>query len=154
MSLKEIKDIFEKAKILFLKDDAVLLTSTVNERSLTHKFAEKLQSILGNRWSVDCEYNRYGGDVKTVDVIKAILNEYQVKIEDVNAGTVYPDIIIHKRGFDGPNLVVIEAKKDATPRKRGLDLEKLKKIKEEYEYSFSVFINFLTKKQDISVEFI
>lgn len=37
-----------------------------------------------------------------------------------------PDIIVHKRGCNEDNLIVIEAKRNATPKVKEEDEEKLK----------------------------
>ena len=63
--------------------------------------------------------------------------------------TVYPDIIVHKRGLEGPNLIVIEAKKDATVKEKSDDVKKLKIIKEKYNYKFAIFVNFKIKTKEI-----
>jgi hypothetical protein len=58
---------------------------------------------------------------------------------------VFPDIIVHKRGPKGPNLLVIEAKK-STNKDAGLDIEKLKAYKsnEHLRYEHAVFLVFRT----------
>ena len=69
--------------------------------------------------------------------------------------TVYPDIIVHKRGPDGPNLLVIEAKKDAMPKEQKTDEKKLMKIKQKYNYTFAVFLNFKTGEVGgVEIEFV
>jgi hypothetical protein len=151
MTQEKIRKILEEARSRFLENEPYLLTSTVNERSLTHKFAEYLQCIVGSKWSVDCEYNRYGSDSKIIVGLQDIIGK-RVSTKETKTKTVYPDIIIHQRGPKGPNLLVIEAKKDATDEERRGDWEKLNRIKEEYNYSFATFINFLTKESDIEIE--
>jgi len=128
MNKKDLHNILEETKDLFLKKDKYLLLVNVNERSLTHKFAEHLQNILKNGWSVDCEYNRYGDNIKKIDNIKSIV-DCNVKIDDLAGKTIYPDIIIHKRGRKGSDLLVIEAKKDPTEKEKDNDIAKLKEIK-------------------------
>jgi hypothetical protein len=110
MNRKQIEELLEEAKLRFLRDEAYLLVADVNERSLTHKFAEHLQAILGREWSVDCEYNRYGTDTKTIEDVKEIVGR-SAATDETRAKTVYPDIIVHRRGVEGPNVLVIEAKK-------------------------------------------
>lgn len=146
MNKEQIENILEQAKNCFLEKDQHLLSVEANERSLTHKFAEHLQNILGCKWDVDCEYNRDGTDPKKISEIIKIVGE-NTTTDKTNAKTVYPDIIVHKRGKDGPNLLVIEAKKDATPKKRAEDIDKLKKIQEQYGYTFMVFMDFKIKKE-------
>ena len=157
MNKDEIEDILIQSKKRFLENDQYLLSVDVNERSLTHKFAEYLQTIVGSSWNVDCEYNRFGSDSKRIlSEIKELIDPYVegVQTDDVKAKTVYPDIIIHKRGAIGPDLLVIEAKKDASTEDRRRDMEKLNKIQYEYGYYFAVFINFKTKNKEIEWEFV
>jgi hypothetical protein len=107
--------------------------------------------VVGPEWSVDCEYNRYGTGAKVIDDLISIVGTSTPTYE-TKARTVYPDIIIHRRGPAGPNLLVIEAKKDATLSERADDWWKLKMIKEEYSYVFAAFVNFLTEGGEIEVE--
>jgi hypothetical protein len=99
----------------------------VNERSLTHKYAEYLQEEFPE-WNVDCEYNRDGHDTKKII-------SYIRKIDNENARTVYPDIIIHHRGTKN-NLVVIEAKKDNF-NGDNLDVQKLEAYNKDLGYKFT-----------------
>src|SRR5437016_1139810 len=135
MNHSQVEQILEDTKRRFLAADEYLLAADVNERSLTHKFAEHLQSLVGKEWSVDCEYNRYGDDAKKIDEIKGIVG-LQVSTDETKSRTVYPDIIVHKRGPQGPNLLVIEAKKDASDYDREADWRKLERLRGKYQYSF------------------
>ena len=101
----------------------------------------------------DCEYNRYGDEPKRIEEIMRIIVDQAVSTDETKATTVYPDIIIHKRGDRGPNLLVIEAKKDANKEERRRDIRKLTTIKKSYKYIFSVFINFKTRTKSIEIEF-
>lgn len=88
--------------------DKFLLEENVNERSITHKLAEYLQQEF-KEWDVDCEYNRMTNGHSITK--KTIIFEHEdISIEDQDAKTVFPDIIIHKRNTE-KNLLVIEAKK-------------------------------------------
>ncbi len=139
MTEKEIVSHLNSSIQTFLEHDTGLLSVDVNERSLTHKFAEYLQSCVGNEWSVDCEYNRYGDDVKTIPRVTDVVG-YDATTEDLKAKTIFPDIIVHQRGAGGQNLLVIEAKKDATKKEKSHDCEKLRLIKDIYSYDFAVFM--------------
>lgn len=101
---KYVSQIIDFAVNRFLNTDKKLLENNVNERSLTHKFAEYLQEQVDSELTVDCEYNRYGDDTKEIDVIKQIVGE-TVPTDSLTPKTVYPDIIIHKRGSEGPKRV-------------------------------------------------
>jgi hypothetical protein len=151
MDLDQIRGLLEEAGNRFVADDAYLLSVDANERSLTHKFAEHLQALVGKEWSVDCEYNRYGDDAKTLRNVKEIVGEY-TSTDATKAKTVYPDVIVHKRGAQGPNLLVIEAKKDASKEEAAGDWSKLRRIQAEYKYSFAAFVNFETAAKKVGFE--
>lgn len=154
-----IRKIIDEAWKLFLgNNDQVLLSVDANERSITHIFAMHLkhtaQQIDGSPWHVDCEYNRNGEDIKKIEAIESIVGK-STKTSETKTKTVYPDIIIHKRGSAGPNLLVIEAKKDATQTEKEEDIAKLGRLKEMFGYDFAVFLNFRTRGIDgIDVDFV
>lgn len=86
-------------------DDAYLIRVEGSERSVAHRLAIHLEAALP-RWHVDCEFNRIGDAVKTLDPPNDPVSWY-----DDEAKTVYPDIIVHCRGEHGPNILVVEVKK-------------------------------------------
>lgn len=153
MKLEEVTKYLQSACDRFLDSEGYLLENNVNERSLTHKFAEHLQNIFGDEWNVDCEYNRFGADTKAIDEVIQIVGEKTTTYE-TKTKTIYPDIIVHKRGPNGPNLVVLEAKKDATPTERKEDIEKLIRIKELYSYKYAVFVNFELNRSEVTFGFV
>lgn len=145
-----IKDAVNVAIAELLKNDRKLLELDVNERSITHKFAEYLKTEFPD-WDVDCEYNRDGHDTK-----KVCIASKQVSSDDSEGTTVYPDIIVHKRGM-GNNLLVIEAKKDTNCSDADkFDKEKLGAYKRELKYKFALFTKFFTGKnqKDPKLEYI
>ncbi len=86
------------------QQDAHLLSADVNERSVTHRLAMYLQAEFPD-WHVDAEYNRDHYKIKAVRL------EPESKMsDDIDATTVFPDIIVHRRDTDD-NLLVIEVKK-------------------------------------------
>lgn len=117
-----------------LRNDIALLELNANERSITHKLAEYLQSEF-QEWHVDCEYNRKGKLPKRLIGIKE-----NVSTDDTCGKTVFPDIIVHHRGTTN-NLLVIEAKKCITTG-GSEDEEKLKAYKGEHEYRFAFAVVF------------
>ena len=127
-----------------LKDeDDDLLRFDVNERSITHRLAVYLDEEISDEWDVDVEYNREGEN----EVSKSIsMKHLKSKIsddgdpEDLDAKTVYPDIIAHNRGERYENLLVIEAKKSG--RSGEYDRDKLTAYKEELRYEHGVFVTF------------
>jgi hypothetical protein len=136
-----IKDDVERAvnealKVL-LEQDAYLLTTNVNERSISHRLAGYLEPHFGG-WHVDCEYNRNHDDPKRLQ-----LPRRNVPNDDTEARTVFPDIIVHRRSTN-ENLLVIEMKKTTSQEPDNSDLVKLTAFKEQLRYAFAVFVKVRT----------
>ncbi|MDW7760676.1 MAG: hypothetical protein SCM96_08565 [Acidobacteriota bacterium] len=113
-------------------NDEELFDVNINERSISHKLAEYLQQEFTG-WNVDCEYNRKMKDRKTLNV-----SFNDVKDDDIEAKTVFPDIIVHRRQTH-KNLLVIEIKK------KGMSINKDKTKLEaftgrEYDYCFGLLL--------------
>ena len=130
-----VKDKIINAYKKLLEKDIYLLKNDVNERSITHKMAEYLQQEF-SEYHVDCEYNRDGHFTKKLATKK-------IDTDDIEAQTIYPDIIIHKRGDNNNNFVIIEAKKAyANEIGKNKDIQKLKDYEEQLHYKFAIFITF------------
>lgn len=104
LRLEDIKARVIDAVIELYRHEGDLLQRDANERSITHKLAEHMQQLFPG-WHVDCEYNRRGDQPKRLRVDFGILNP-----ADTVARTVYPDIVVHRRGT-ADNLLVVEFKK-------------------------------------------
>lgn len=136
----EVRDRFRSALAGFLSKDGDLLGLNVNERSITHCLAEHLHEAFPD-YNVDCEYNRQGNETKRLPV-----GPTDCRSDDLDAVTVYPDIIIHKRGVQDNNLLVIEVKKSnarncSADNER--DINKLQGFTDprgEYRYKVGVFL--------------
>ncbi len=128
--LEEVPTLVARAVRESLEENVILLQPDVNERSITNKIAEHLQFAFQKYgFDVDCEYNRGGHYPKKLDLpIDSVMSD------ETEAKTVYPDIIVHRRGTN-QNLVVIEAKK-STNLEGNLDTLKLKQFKQKLGYSF------------------
>lgn len=133
------EEIYEKVKaalMTFFKEDKVLLDKNTSERSISHKLAEHLQQQFP-LLKVDCEYNRHE------DAIKKLQYGHVESItpDDLEAKTVFPDVVVHKRGSDERNLLVIEIKKSISGQHHGPDLEKLKAFTgNQYRYEVGLFL--------------
>ena len=111
MDWEKIKCILDNAMQDLCRDDGEIIRNDANERSITHRLAVYLEKRLGvPDWNIDCEYNRKGNDIKRLE--RKIPIE-SVRPSDLEGKTVFPDIIIHKRGVcnKDSNLIVIEVKK-------------------------------------------
>ena len=124
-SLEEVQTSVIWALLHFYFNDKYLLDKNVHERSMTFRLGIYLQQIFPD-WNVDCEYNK---NVTSPLENKFLFHrcERAPEMDCVNCNkqkecTVFPDIIIHKRGTP-QNLLVIEAKK--APAKSGkIDTDK------------------------------
>jgi len=80
--------------------------------------------------------NRYQNLVKKIPLPKNSVNQ-----QDTEAKTVFPDIIIHKRGSKEDNLLVIEVKK-STNDNNNFDKVKIKAFidNKDYKYKYGLFL--------------
>ncbi|MFZ2969717.1 MAG: hypothetical protein WA063_01065 [Minisyncoccia bacterium] len=132
-SNEEIKNCLFIALDQLFRNDEFLLENEVHERSVAHKLAEYLQLSFPG-YHVDCEYNRHG--ISTKKLPRECNGE--------NKENVFPDIIIHHRGYDN-NLFVIEIKPNKSPTVDECDKAKLiefTKLEGEYKYQLGLFIGF------------
>jgi len=141
----EIKGIVNCCLQKLRKQDKYLLDKKVNERTITHKLAEYLQDHFPE-FNVDCEYNRFEHN-RLDDLVKRLeLPRNKVNWDDTEAKTVFPDIIVHKRGKPEYNLLVIEVKKKSklntgNLERNNFDKNKLRAFTEEpYNYKSGLFL--------------
>lgn len=136
MQEEQIRDLLKYAASQLLDKDLSLFMSAVNERSISHRLAVHLIPLF-DEYDVDCEYNRCGIIVKTINPNKR----------------VFPDIIVHKRNVKN-NLVVIEMKKNSSPSSKKADIEKLTKYMntQSLEYQYAFFVDVRIKKHHVSVD--
>lgn len=116
--------------------DHHLLQVDSSERSFTHQLAVHLSRHFPH-YHVDCEYNRDGFEVK-----KLQLAERAVMVDDdaLDAVTVFPDVIVHVRGTQESNLLVIEAKKASSAADHDYDICKLNAFKMQLGYTYAVHV--------------
>lgn len=109
--------------------DLRLLEYGVNERTICARLAVHLKAVFQG-YDVDVEYNRHGMDPKRVEVDPGLGKDL-----------VYPDVIVHRRGTDESNLLVMEVKKSTNREPRGRDRKKLKCCVEQFKYEFAVLVD-------------
>ena len=136
IAINEIESRIDNALILLTSplNDKYLLEHNLSERCIAHRFAVHLAAQFPN-WDVDCEYNRNGDELKEMplsDECKALLRK---------TGRVFPDIIVHKRGDEGPNLLAIEIKIKGRPGEE-CDIAKLQGYISNIGYSCGLYISF------------
>ena len=133
----EIKVKVAEAIVDLHEADQYLLEFNLNERTISHRFALHLQRRLPE-WHIDCEYNRDLDAVKMLDLPKD-----GIGWNDTEAKTVFPDIIVHRRGV-GPNVLVIEMKMAGL--RADFDYEKVEAYKSEsgLDYKYACLIRVTT----------
>jgi len=152
-----------------ISNDRYLLLNDLSERCITHKLAEHLQPLfLG--YNVDCEYNKNINNAKNEKRISILREELTEKMKGhlkINNNSVpfieksvFPDIIIHKRGDCNENLCIIEAKKESSSDilnqydEIKLEAYASNKYGNELKYHFGFFIEFKTGHLEQKAEII
>ena len=148
MDQRRVYDIVNAALEKLVRKDSFLLEYDANERTITHRLAIYLAEELHD-WDVDCEYNRHIHAKK--EIVLRLINQGYTELlqkrysvdEMPDSLTVFPDIVVHHRGTDDSNLLVIEAKKtSSTAMDDEFDRCKLIAYKSQFGYRFAAFIRF------------
>ncbi len=135
MSFEEVRQKVQRALNRLRESDCFLIQANTNERTISHKLAEYLQAEF-LPLKVDCEYNRHGEEIKRLEVPRDNINW-----DDTEARTVFPDIVVHERGNDEQNLLVIEVKKSSNAQNQQFDRIKLMAFTmPPYRYRFGLFL--------------
>lgn len=131
MDERNITDLIETAVVTLQKEEAMILSFDVGERTICACLATILKRAF-DRYSVHVEYNRHG------------IYPKEIELPDSNGelthARIFPDIIVHQPGNDDANLLVVEVKKTTNPVDDEADIAKLQKIKEQIGYQFAVFL--------------
>lgn len=162
MTEQEIKLNLEKAIDRLFVNDFYLIQNAAHERSITHMLARHLVNLFPD-YDIDCEYNlditnlkgRYAKRKEIqvlIDELENIkkhikdspdksINEYGEIIVPLN---IYPDIIIHKRGTNKFNTLIIELKKSTNDDTNSIKLDDLKLqayTSQRLQYRLGAYIN-------------
>lgn len=125
--------------------DSYLLENNLHERTIVHRLAIYLEQQFPG-WNVDCEYNNNCGDIKKVKAIKTCYNTKVKSDKYASTQRVYPDIIVHHRGYNTKNLLVIEVKKN--DEENECDKLKLQHYKDDLGYQNALFLSIPTRVTD------
>lgn len=116
------------------QNDSHLLEVRCNERSIAGCLHVYLSGVFPSH-NVDIEYNRHGLEKKRVRLSK------ECRQVVARESLVLPDIVIHRRGSDSANEIVLELKlSDSSEHDIQCDREKLEAIKSAFGYTFSVLL--------------
>jgi len=146
--------------------DEYLLINDLNERTIAHKLASYLQEEFFDL-DVDCEYNKNVDEdngSKNIYVVKVEAEELRKKINRIihkgeieySVFSIYPDIVVHKRGENKKNLLIIEIKKSTNLSDWEFDYKKLQCYTQKsggntLHYQYGLFIEFETGVKKLKV---
>ena len=154
-AVKRVNSGLDKKTLLQPADAAKNHGPAAGERAIAHRLACYLECELRraklvtdeDSLIVDCEYNRHGDATKTFAVeseLKAIVDaarkkkNWEPEEDGFYVFSIAPDIVVHERGHDKRNRLVIELKKASnreTPRYDQLKLE-LFTVPRQSEYGY------------------
>lgn len=135
MWVKELNIDVNKLLNEFIIEEHELLEVDISEQAISNRLGRKFESV-SQEWSVDCEYNRDHGAIKT---LKYALSENG----DIEERKVTPDVIVHRRNTND-NLLAIEVKKVNNRENRFKDKAKLKAFREQLGYKYTLFVDLET----------
>ena len=127
-----LKYLIEQSLDCLYANDKDLLERKVAERDITHRFAHYFENNIAGtivaEYNVDCEDNRDGYGIK-----------------QVNGNYVYPDFILHKRGCNDNNILIIEFK-TWWNSENNADIDKIKwmmnpQLRYGYKFGCSIVLN-------------
>lgn len=149
IKLEDLKRLLECALQEFYEEEPSLfnyVSGAVAERCMVFRIGHYMQNIMNNYSEqlfegliLDCEYNRHGENVKTVDGPKKGI----------------PDLLIHQRKNDDNNILCIEFKK-GKPLQND-ELEDIKKLEiftsrsREYKYLYGFHIHLGNSGAEVGV---
>lgn len=155
--IEKLERCIEKLK----KEDWYLIENNASERSIAHRLAVYLEGEF-REYNIDCEYNiniEHQSGRKKIYLLKEEVEKYKSKnqkIEDKEV-SIFPDIIVHKRGVNTNNILVIEMKKDTSTIEDNFDRFKLEKFTATEDgdnlfYKLGCALKILTTSKNVSFE--
>lgn len=141
--LEILEKLIERALDQLYQEDSYLIKNGVHERSIVFRFAHYLQDLMDEsnelkEFDLDLEYNKNGRFAK--------------RIPDRIRG-VFPDLIIHKRGTNDGNLLIVEFKTwwDPDTRKDKKKLLQFVDSNGEYKYVGGKSIVFGQRRECVTI---
>jgi hypothetical protein len=138
----EVRQRLERALRRLRDADLYLLENDLSERCIAARLAMYLQPEFGD-YAVDVEYNRAGDTPKRLNLPDECAN-YRDRNGDALA---VPDVIVHRRGPAGPNLLVLEMKKTTNPAQFGCDRARVLAFRARLGYQFGALIACETRQR-------
>lgn len=140
MDENHVKEVLKRAMARLRDADRYLLEIDLSERCIAARLAMYLQEQL-EEYAVDVEYNRAGEAPKRLGLPEECGNYYA----DDGVHLAVPDLIVHRRGAAGPNLLVVEMKKTTNPQTQECDRMRIHAFREQLGYEFGALLTFETR---------
>jgi len=141
MEAQEVRGRVEAAIGAFMARDYYLIEHDLREECISARLALHLQALFDD-YSVDVEYNRAGDLAKRLQ----LPDECAKKRDREGRALVLPDIIVHRRGPDGPNVLVIEIKKTSNPLGFDCDRRRIRAFRSKLGYTFGALLECETRE--------
>src|SRR5882724_6091394 len=122
LSQKTLETAIDKACIKLYRTKKHFIDEEAHERTIVSDFIAPFLRARFPRWDVSTEYNREGADRDTK--------------KDLKGRMLMPDIVIHKHGPEGPNVLAIQVKGYWNPEDRRIDVGKLRRLRTKHGYRF------------------
>jgi hypothetical protein len=123
-----------------IQKDSALFENDLSERCIAFRLSMYLQAAFPE-YSVDAEYNRKGEHPKTLRLPEQCANY----LNNNGDPLVVPDIIVHRRGAEGPNILVIEVKKTTNRTPRDCDHMRIHAFREQLGYTAAALVECETR---------
>ena len=91
-------------------------------------------------YDVDVEYNRHGTQVKRLYRLGRLVENHPRDRDETQPQSVLPDVIVHKRGVNDSNLLVIEVKQSSNRQGMNGDQQRIKAFREQLGYEVGVLV--------------
>jgi hypothetical protein len=122
MDDQEIRANIERALEIFCRTEPELIADEAHEQTIAARLMLHLQHLLPE-WHVDVEFTRQGRDREPK--------------RDEEGNLRKPDIIIHRRGSDGPNLALVLVKCEWNQQNREADRRHARSLKRAHGYQIA-----------------
>jgi hypothetical protein len=140
MELEETMERVYAALAQFTESDRYLLEHDLSERCIASRVAFHLQAMFPE-YAVDVEYNRVGRPPKRLQLPDECANYRNKQGESL----AVPDVIVHRRGQKGPNLLVLEFKKTSNPDAFDCDRQRIRAFKSQIGYRYGALVECETR---------
>ena len=141
MESEEVRRRLEAALGRLAEKDSYLFENNLSERCIASRLAMYLQDVFAE-FSVDVEYNRKGANPKVLELPEKCAN-YRTQNGEV---LVLPDIIVHHRGEEGPNILALELKKTTNRDSRECDRMRIRAFRGQLNYGSAALIECETRR--------